>query len=85
MAEPLVWYSYAPTRLRPHDATPYRTISLHYLTGYVSDPVHCFEQGRNVPLFKGNARRAIVMRNHYYGPGNSNIPASQAYYVKAGD
>jgi hypothetical protein len=71
-------------RVRPHDRRPYRDISLAVLTGYVSDPIHCFEQGRNVPLFKGNARRPIVMRNHYYGQGNMNVPETQAYYVQGG-
>lgn len=71
-------------RVRPHDRRPYRDISLAVLTGYVSDPIHCFEQGRNVPLYKGNARRPIVMRNHYYGPGYANVPEAQAYYVQGG-
>lgn len=71
-------------RARPHDRRAYRDIALAMLTGYVSDPIHCFEQGRNAPLFKGNARRPIVMRNHYYGPGNMNIPEAQAYYVQGG-
>jgi hypothetical protein len=84
IAEMVANYIHAPGQGRPHDGRSYREISLNYLTGYVSDAVHCFEQGRNTPLFKGNARRPIVMRNHYYGPGNLNIPPSQAYYAQGG-
>lgn len=84
MAEPVACYAGQPDGVRPHDGMAWRTIALDYLTGYVSDPVHAFEKGRNIPLFKGNARRAIVARNHYYGPGNLGIPESQAWYQQGG-
>ena len=82
--EPVAWHMNLPDGARPHDGTPWRAIALDYLTGYVSDPVHAFEKGRNTPLFKGNARRSIVARNHYYGPGNSAIPEAQAWYQQGG-
>lgn len=82
--EMVACYVNAPAQGRPHDGKPYRDIALAYLTGYVSDPIHCFEHGRNVPLFKGNAHRPITMRNHYYGPGDRNAAESQAYYVQGG-
>ena len=84
IAEPVAWYMNLPDGARPHDGTPWRATALDYLTGYVSDPVHAFEKGRNIPLFKGNARRSIVARNHYYGPGNSAIPEAQAWYQQGG-
>ncbi len=84
ISEPIVWHMNLPNGLRPHDGTPWRSIALDYLTGYVSDAVHAFEKGRNVPLFKGNARRPIKLRNHYYGPGDQGLPASQAWYQQGG-
>lgn len=84
IAEPVAWHIDQPEGLRPHDGTPWRLIALDYLTGYVSDAVHAFEQGRNVPLFKGNARRPVALRNHYYGPGNLALPANQAWYQQGG-
>jgi hypothetical protein len=69
---------------RLHDNLSYRDIALDYLTSYVSDPFHCFEGGRLRPLYKGNARRNITLRNHYYGPGELTTPASQAYYQQGG-
>lgn len=84
IAEPVACHIDRPDGLRPHDGTPWRMIALDYLTGYVSDPVHAFEKGRNVPLFKGNARRPIAARNHYYGPGNLGLPANQAWYQQGG-
>ncbi|MBD3760291.1 hypothetical protein [Rhizorhabdus sp.] len=82
--EPVAWHIDQPQGLRPHDGTPWRLIALDYLTGYVSDAVHAFEKGRNVPLFKGNARRSIALRNHYYGPGNLALPPGQAWYQQGG-
>lgn len=82
--EPVAWYMSLPDSVRPHDGLPWRTISLDYLTGYASDPVHGFEKGRNVPLFKGNARRSIAARNHYYGPGNAALPETQGWYQQGG-
>ncbi|KRB86047.1 hypothetical protein ASE00_04695 [Sphingomonas sp. Root710] len=82
--EPVAWHINLPDGVRPHDGLPWRAIALDYLTGYVSDPVHAFEKGRNIPLFKGNARRPIVARNHYYGPGDSAVPEAQAWYQQGG-
>lgn len=84
IAEPVAWHIDRPDGLRPHDGTPWRAIALDYLTGYVSDPIHAFEKGRNTPLFKGNARRPVAARNHYYGPGNLALPANQAWYQQGG-
>lgn len=82
--EPVAWYIDRPEGVRPHDGIPWRMIAFDYLTGYASDPVHAFERGRNIPLFKGNARRPIAARNHYYGPGNLGLPANQAWYQQGG-
>lgn len=84
MPEPVALYARDVTSTRPHDDLAMKKIALDYLTGYVSDPYHTFENGRNKPLFKGNQRRAITARNHYYGPGEATTPASQAYYVQGG-
>lgn len=84
MPEMVALYARDVTSKRPHDERPMKQIALDYLTGYVSDPYHSFENGRNKPLFKGNPRRNITMRNHYYGPGESSTPASQAFYVQGG-
>ncbi|MGT2513847.1 hypothetical protein ACVOMT_05950 [Sphingomonas panni] len=84
MADMVAEYARDVNKLRPIDNFPMKRIALDYLTGYASDPVHAFEGGRNRPLFKGNARRNITMRNHYYGPGEASTPASQAYYVQGG-
>jgi hypothetical protein len=85
IAEPVAQYMYNVAANRPHDGTPFASIALDYLTSYASEPFHCFEGGRCVPLFKGaNANRVITLRNHYYGPGNSSTPADRAYYVQGG-
>jgi len=85
IAEPVAQYMYDITASRPHDAKPYGAIALDFVTGYVSDPYHCFEAGRCVPLFKGaNATRVITLRNHYYGPGEASTPADRAYYIQGG-
>jgi hypothetical protein len=84
IAEPLARYASAPTSTRAHDGRPWREIALHYLTGYVSDAIHAFEGGRNLPLFKGRSARPIVMRNHYYGPGVLSVPENQAYFAQGG-
>lgn len=84
MPEMVALYARDVTSKRPHDERPMKQIALDYLTGYVSDPYHAFENGRNKPLFKGNMRRNITMRNHYYGPGEASTPASQAFYVQGG-
>lgn len=83
--EPVAQYMYDVTKARPHDAKAWSTIALDYLTGYVSDPYHCFEGGRCVPLFKGaNAGRTITLRNHYYGSGEAATPVGRAYYIQSG-
>jgi hypothetical protein len=84
MAEPVARYARDVTVRRPHDNREMKQIALDYLTGYVSDPFHCFEKGRLTPLFKGDARRNITLRNHYYGGGESGTPPEQAYYIQGG-
>ncbi len=82
--EPVACHMNLPGGRRPHDGLPWRAIALDYLTGYVSDPIHAFEKGRNRPLFKGNARRPIGLRHHYYGPGDLGMPEAQAWYQQGG-
>ncbi|TZG29082.1 hypothetical protein [Sphingomonas montanisoli] len=84
IAEPVARYASDPAATRAHDGRPWRAIALDYLTGYASDPVHAFERGRNVPVFKGNPNRTVTLRNHYYGQGNMGLPASQAWYAQGG-
>ena len=85
IAEPVAQYMYSISATRPHDAKPFSTLALDYLTSYASDPYHCFEGGRCVPLFKGvNANRVTTLRNHYYGPGEASTPADRAYYIQSG-
>lgn len=85
IAEPVAAYMYDVASLRPHDGTARAQIAIDYLTAYASDPFHCFEGGRNVPLFKGaNAARDIGMRGHYYGYGSGSRPANRSYYVQGG-
>jgi len=84
VAEPVALYMNQPDGLRPHDGMPWRAIALDYLTGYASDAIHAFERGRNVPLFKGDARRPIALRNHYYGSGDLGLPENQAWYQQGG-
>lgn len=84
-AEPVGQYMYNVAANRPHDGKPWATIALDYVTAYVSDPYHCFEAGRCVPLFKGtNADRDIGLRNHYYGYGESSRPANRSWYIQGG-
>ena len=83
IAEPVWLYLTNPTGQR-WDGTPYLDLALDYLTGYVSDPVHVFENGRPRPLFKGMPARSITMRGHYYGPGEASTPPERAYYAKGG-
>jgi hypothetical protein len=84
MAEPVAQYVRDITSVRPHDQRSMKEIALHYLTGYASDAIHGIENGRNVPLFKGSPRRAITMRNHYYGGGEATTPTDKAFYVQLG-
>ena len=85
IAEPVVQYMYNISSLRPHDGIPNATLALDFLTSYASDPFHCFELGRCVPLYKGiNANRVITLRNHYYGPGEASTPPERAYYIQSG-
>lgn len=70
--------------VHPMTGVSMRKIALDYLTGYASDPYHSLEKGRPRPLFKGNARRRIVLRNHYYGPGEMSVGESQAWYIQSG-
>ena len=83
--EPVGQYMYNIAATRPHDAKPWATIALDYVTAYVSDPYHAFEGGRCVPLFKGsNADRDIGLRNHYYGYGEGSRPANRSWYIQGG-
>jgi hypothetical protein len=85
IAEPVALYMYNSASNRPHDNRPWGTIALDYLTAYVSDPYHAFENGRCVPLFKGvNATRTIKLRDHYYGPGDQAWPANQCWFIRGG-
>ncbi|WP_082006241.1 hypothetical protein [Sphingomonas sp. ERG5] len=85
LAEPVGQYMYNVAANRPHDSKPWSTIALDYLTAYVSDPYHCFEGGRCVPLFKGaNGGRDIGLRNHYYGQGEASRPANRSWYIQGG-
>ena len=85
IAEPVAQYMYDVTATRPHDGTPFAAIALDYCSSYASDPYHCFEGGRCVPLFKGpNANRTITLRNHYYGAGDGATPPERAYYIQGG-
>ena len=84
MPEPLARYARDVTVKRLHDNRDMKQIALDYLTGYVSDPYHCFENGRLTPLYKGQPRRNITMRNHYYGEGEAGTPPEKAYYVQGG-
>jgi hypothetical protein len=84
MPEMVARYARDVTATRLHDARPLKDIALNYLTGYASDAIHGMENGRSTPLFKGNPRRAITARNHYYGPGEATTPAAQAYYQQGG-
>jgi hypothetical protein len=85
IAEPVAQYMYNITANRPHDGRPFAQIALDYLTSYASDPYHCYEKGRCVPLYKGvNANRDIGLRGHYYGYGEASRPASKSYYAMAG-
>lgn len=84
MPEPVAVYARDVNAKRPHDNRSMKQIALDYLTGYVSDPYHCFEKGKPAPLYKGQARRNITLRNHYYGGGEQSTPAEQAYYIQGG-
>lgn len=85
IAEPVACYMHDVTANRPYDGKPYAAIALDYCSSYVSDPYHCYENGRCVPLYKGaNASRVITLRNHYYGPGEASTPANRAYYIQSG-
>lgn len=70
--------------VHPMTQTPMEKIVLDYFTGYASDPYHALEEGRPTPVFKGNARRRVVLRNHYYGPGEMSVGESQAWYMQSG-
>jgi hypothetical protein len=84
MPEMVARYARDVTSTRPHDGKPMLDIALSYLTGYASDPFHSVEGGRIKPLYKGNARRNITARNHYYGEGEASTPETQAFYNQSG-
>ncbi|GFE72362.1 hypothetical protein [Novosphingobium sp. TCA1] len=72
------------TSVRAHDERPMLDLCVSYLTGYASDPFNSVVNGKITPLYRGNARRNITMRNHYYGPGEATTPADQAWYAQLG-
>lgn len=84
--EPVAQYMRDVTKTRPHDDTPLKDIARDYLTGYASDPFNAVNgvTGKMTPLYRNNARRALSMRNHYYGPGEATTPADQAWYAQVG-
>ncbi|GFM27162.1 hypothetical protein [Novosphingobium sp. PY1] len=84
MAEVVARYARDVTSTRPHDGRAMADIALDYLTGYASDPFNAVSNGKLKPLFKGNARRNITMRNHYYGGGEATTPEDQAWYAQVG-
>ncbi|WP_375758651.1 hypothetical protein [Corallococcus exercitus] len=83
IAEPVWLYLTNPSGQR-WDGTSYLELALDYLTGYVSDPIHVFEDGRPRPLFRGRPTRPITMRGHWYGWGEASTPPERAYYAKGG-
>lgn len=83
-AEPVARYAFDNAAKRPHDNRNMKQIAFDYLTGYASDPYHCIEKGNIGPLFKNDPRRAITLRNHYYGGGEASTPPEQAYYIQGG-
>lgn len=84
MPEMVARYCRDVTAKRPHDDHPMSEIALDYLTGYASDPFHSVVNGKLTPLYRGNARKNIRARNHYYGAGETNVPEDQAYYNQSG-
>lgn len=84
MPETVARYARDVTTARPHDGKPLADIALDYMTGYASDPFHSVVGGKLMPLYRGNARRGVRMRNHYYGAGETTTSADQAYYVQIG-
>lgn len=82
--EPVARYAREVTSTRPHDGRGWKQIAYAYLNGYAADPYHCWENGSIAPLFKGDARRNITLRNHYYGGGEQSTPPEQAYYIQGG-
>ena len=84
MAEVVQRYARDVTAIRAHDGKPLADIALDYLTGYASDPFNAVSNGKLTPLFRGNARRNIVLRQHYYGYGEASVAAENAFYVQVG-
>jgi hypothetical protein len=69
---------------RRQDELPLKDIALDYMTSYASDAYHGVEGGRLRPLYKDSPRRAITLRNHYYGSGEHNIPEDSGFFVQSG-
>jgi hypothetical protein len=82
--EPVAQYMSDVTGVRRHDDMPLSRIALDYMTSYASDAFHGVEGGRLKPLYKDQPRRGITLRNHYYGPGDANVPADSAFYLQNG-
>jgi len=84
MPEMVARYALDMESTHPMTGVSMRKIALDYLTGYASDPYHALEKGRPTPVYKGNARRKVTLRNHYYGPGEMSISPSAAWYIQSG-
>lgn len=82
--EPVALYMSDVNAVRPHDHAPLSRIALDYMTSYASEAYHGVEGGRLKPLYKGQPRRGITLREHYYGGGDMGVPANSAFYVKGG-
>jgi len=82
--DPVGAYISEPDGERAFDGRSYRQIAISYLTGYASDPFHLYEDGKCVPLYKGQANRAITMHSHYYGLGDLGTPWSRRFPLYIG-
>lgn len=84
IAEPVSAYLCEPDGDHLVNGASYRQIAIDYCRGYASDPFHLFEDGRNVPLFKGRPRRGITLNSHYYGAGDLGTPWSSRFGLYIG-
>ncbi|MBD3762578.1 hypothetical protein [Rhizorhabdus sp.] len=84
IAEPVSAYLCQPEGNHIASGVSYRAIAIDYCRGYASDPFHLFEDGRNVPLFKGRQRRGIALNGHYYGAGDLGVPWANRFPIYIG-
>ncbi|GAA0456814.1 MULTISPECIES: hypothetical protein [Sphingomonas] len=84
MPEPIAHYARDVTSTRAMDGLSNKRITIDYLTGYASDPYYGMENGRCVPVYKGNARRNVGLRRHYYGYGEAARADSASWYGQSG-